>query len=115
MENWGIKEMDRFSVGSCGLHGLTIARCRYKSRGMEKSTNWNFGEKAKLARAAGVLPQHLSQIMKGDRPVSVRMARKLEEASIRVLGLRRAIPAAAWAGFEEHPALVRGKMEEVGV
>ena len=43
----------------------------------------------------------------GERNISLRMARKLEAASISVLGLRRAIPAACWLGLEEHPALER--------
>ena len=68
-----------------------------------------------MARTAGVAPSNLSRMLAGERTISLRMARKLESASISVLGLRRAIPAACWLGLEEHPALAREKQEEVGV
>ena len=74
---------------------------------METSTFWNYGEKARVARAAGIRHHHLTEIIGGSRGASVHMARKLEAASISVLGLRRAIPAACWLGLEEHPALER--------
>ena len=74
---------------------------------METHTFWNYGEKARVARAAGIRHHHLTEIINGDRGVSVQMARKLEAASITVLGLRRAIPAACWLGLEHHPAFDR--------
>ena len=74
---------------------------------------WNFGEKSRLAKTVGIRQHHLSEIITGERGLSVKMARKLEAASIAVLGLRRAIPASCWLGLDEHPALVRGKLEEV--
>ena len=68
-----------------------------------------------MARAAGIDPSNLTRVLTGERILSLRMARKLEAASISVLGLRRAIPAACWLGLEAHPALAREKQEEVGV
>ena len=68
-----------------------------------------------MARVAGIDPSNLTRVLTGERILSLRMARKLEAASISVLGLRRAIPAACWLGLEAHPALAREKQEEVGV
>ena len=82
---------------------------------METQNFWNFGEKSRLARVAGIDPSNLSRVLVGERIISLRMARKLEAASISVLGLRRAIPAACWLGLEAHPALAREEQEEVGV
>ena len=82
---------------------------------METQTFWNYGEKSRLARVAGIDPSNLTRVLTGERILSLRMARKLEAASISVLGLRRAIPAACWLGLEAHPALAREKQEEVGV
>ena len=81
--------------------------------GMETQNFWNFGEKSRLARTAGVDPSNLSRMLAGERTISLRMARKLEAASISVLGLRRAIPAACWLGLEEHPAFGREEKERV--
>ena len=80
--------------------------------GMETQNFWNFGEKSRLARTAGVAPSNLSRMLAGERTISLRMARKLEAASISVLGLRRAIPAACWLGLEEHPAFEREEVVE---
>lgn len=74
---------------------------------METQKFWCFGEKSRLARVAGIDPSNLSRVLARERIISLRMARKLEAASISVLGLRRAIPAACWLGLEEHPAFER--------
>ena len=74
---------------------------------METSTFWNYGEKTRLARAAGIERSNLYLILTKERRISVQMARRLEAASIEVLGLRRAIPAACWLGLEHHPAFDR--------
>ena len=79
---------------------------------METQNFWNFGEKSRLARVAGIDPSNLSRVLVGERIISLRMARKLEAASISVLGLRRAIPAACWLGLEAHPALGAERKEE---
>ena len=68
---------------------------------------WAFGEKSKVSQAAGILPQHLSLILSGDRQVSVQMARRLEAATILVLGNMRRVPAGAWLRLEGHPAFER--------
>lgn len=65
-----------------------------------------------MARAAGIDPSNLTRVLTGERILSLRMARKLEAASISVLGLRRAIPAACWLGLEAHPALAHESKEE---
>jgi len=67
---------------------------------------WNYGEKAKVARAAGMSPQALNDILSGVRPCGRKRARKLEAASLLVLGESRAVPAAAWAKYTDHPATV---------
>lgn len=73
------------------------------------STNTPFfkpGEKAELARKAGITPQRLWEYLQG-KSMSVKRAREMETASTLVLGYDRRIPAAAWAGFENHPAIKR--------
>ena len=82
---------------------------------METQNFWNFGEKSRLARVAGIDPSNLSRVLARERIISLRMARKLEAASISVLGLRRAIPAACWLGLEEHPAFGREEKQKEAV
>jgi plasmid maintenance system antidote protein VapI len=66
---------------------------------------WFNGEKAALARAAGMKQRELNNFARGSRKFSVEMARVLEDASARVLGETRRIPAAAWLRLEGHPLI----------
>lgn len=73
---------------------------------MEKNTFWKPGEKAALARAAGMYSQSkLTDILAGRKNCSVTMAQRLEAASLLVLGAKRKVPAASWLRVEPHPAL----------
>ena len=70
---------------------------------------WNRGEKARVARTAGISPQALNDILSGAQPCGRDRARRLEAATLLVLGKNRVVPAAAWAGFVEHEALEQAK------
>ena len=69
---------------------------------------WNHGEKARVARMAGITPQALNDILSGTQPCGRDRARRLEAATLLALGKDRVVPAAAWARFVEHPAIMRG-------
>lgn len=76
---------------------------------MNNDNLWRYGEKAALAKAAGLSEQQvLTDFLRGDKNFSVAAARRLEAASIIVRGYDRSIPAAAWLRLEKHPALERG-------
>lgn len=70
---------------------------------------WMKNEKSALAREAGILQHRLAAYAKGKalggRDPSGNTAKRLEEASLKVLGPVRQIPAAAWMHFEDHPML----------
>ena len=68
---------------------------------------WNHGEKARVARAARMSPQNLHDILKGTQTCGLKRARRLEAATLLVLGESRVVPATAWVGLAEHVALVR--------
>ena len=70
---------------------------------------WNYGEKSRVARAARMTPQHLNDILTGARSCGRKRARRLETATLVELGEERCVPAAAWVGFQEHPALAKGQ------
>jgi hypothetical protein len=70
---------------------------------------WNHGEKKLVAEAAKMSPQALNDILSGAQPCGRDRARRLEAATLLVLGGKRVVPAAAWAGFIDHPATVREK------
>lgn len=77
---------------------------------MDKNTpNWLYGEKAAMAKAAGLKDQQsLSDFLAGQRNFSVKRARRLEAASYIVRGPERVIPFLAWLRQEPHPALEKG-------
>lgn len=76
---------------------------------METKQHWLYGEKAALAKAAGLSEQQaLTDFLAGRKNFSVKNARRLEAASIIVRGPERKIPAAAWLRLEDHPALEKG-------
>lgn len=62
------------------------------------------GEQADLARKAGLAPQRIWEYLNG-KAMSPKRARLLETASVSALGYDRRIPAAAWLGLENHPAI----------
>lgn len=64
------------------------------------------GEQAELARKAGIKPQRIWAYLNG-KPMSVKRAQMLENASSLALGYDRRIPTAAWLGIERHPAFKR--------
>ena len=72
---------------------------------------WNRGEKARVARAAHMSPQNLHDILKGTQACGLKRARRLEAATLLVLGEGRVVPAAAWVGLIEHEALEQAKGE----
>lgn len=73
---------------------------------MEKKSFWKPGEKAALARAAGLYSQSkLTDILAGRKRCSVTTAQRLEAASLLVLGAGRKVPASSWLRLEPHPAL----------
>jgi hypothetical protein len=76
-----------------------------------KSDFWNYGEKAKVARAAGIPAPALSDILSGVRGCGLGRARRLEAATALVLGKSRMIPAAAWIGLEEHSEIKKRGVE----
>lgn len=63
-------------------------------------------EQAELARQVGIKPQRLWEYLNG-KAMSVRRAQLLEAASLLALGPGRKIPASAWLGLENHPAIKR--------
>lgn len=73
---------------------------------MEKKF-WERGEKARVARAARMSPQQLNDILMGTRPCGLKRARRLEAATLLVLGEGRVVPATAWVRLADHAALVR--------
>jgi hypothetical protein len=77
-----------------------------------KTPNWLYGEKAALAKAAGLSKkrpqQEITDFIAGRKNFSVKRAQRLEAASYIVRGPERVIPAAAWLRLEQHPALVHG-------
>ena len=73
---------------------------------MENKSHWLYGEKAALAKAAGLSEQQaLTDFFAGRKNFSVKTARRLEAASIIVRGPERKISASAWLRLEVHPAL----------
>lgn len=74
---------------------------------MSKNNFWLYGEKAELARAAGLCDQQeLTEFLAGRKKrFSVDTAQRLEAASLTVLGPDRKIPVAVWLRLEEHPIL----------
>ena len=71
-----------------------------------KNLDWLYGEKAALAKAAGLKDQQsISDFLAGRRDFSVKRARRLEAASYIVRGPKRVIPFLAWLRQEQHPAL----------
>lgn len=76
---------------------------------MENIRLWLYGEKAAVAKAAGLSEQQrLTDFLAGKTDFSVKTAKRLEAASYIVRGPDRVIPAAAWLRLEEHPALKQG-------
>jgi len=71
---------------------------------------WDSGEKGRLAEAAGIRPDRLSNILHRREGCSWRYAEMLESASRTVLGDDRSIPAADWVWNRttEHPAFGEG-------
>ena len=73
---------------------------------MENKSHWLYGEKAALAKAAGLSEQQaLTDFFAGRKNFSVKTARRLEAASYIVRGPKRVIPFLAWLRQEQHPAL----------
>lgn len=73
-----------------------------------KNSHWLYGEKAALAKAAGLSEQQaITDFLAGRKNFSVKAARRLEAASYIVRGADRMIPASAWLRLEKHPALER--------
>ena len=72
---------------------------------INNSFTWITGEKAQLAKDAGISQQQLADILADRLKVSVKRALALEVASASVLGEDRRIPAGAWLRIADHPAL----------
>ena len=53
---------------------------------------WNHGEKARVARMAGITPQALNDILSGTQPCGRDRARRLEAATLLALGKDRVVP-----------------------
>jgi hypothetical protein len=64
---------------------------------------FRYGERAAIARSAKIDTSNLYKILSRRRPVSLRLALRLEAASRRVLR-NRFIPVAAWLGLKKHRA-----------
>lgn len=72
-----------------------------------RNTFWHRGEKVLVAKAAGLELRELTDLISGRRNVGVMRARRLEAATLTVLGEDRCVPAAAWLRLEKHPAMER--------
>ena len=74
---------------------------------METNTFWLRGEKAELARAAGLCQlTELTEFLAGRKKrFSAETAQRLEAASLLVLGPDRVIPLKVWLRLEDHPIL----------
>ena len=70
-------------------------------------SSWQRGEKAQVARLAGISPSDLSGYLSGARPLSEKRARQLEDATRQALGDERMIPVESWLmrGRFPHPLL----------
>lgn len=49
--------------------------------GKRKKTKWGWGDKRRIAKLAGISPQHVSSIIKGHRPCSRGAAERLAAAA----------------------------------
>lgn len=74
---------------------------------MNTQSFWQYSEKSKVAKAAGISRQLMNDYSLGSRSMSVKRARKMEAATLLVLGEGRVVPAVAWLGLEKHPAIGR--------
>lgn len=73
---------------------------------MKSKMFWRPGERAALARCAGIAPHNLSATLHRRRAVSKERAYALEAASAKTLGEKRSIRADHWLYNEitTHPA-----------
>lgn len=69
------------------------------------NTYWRRREKTALAEALGISAQQMSDYIGKRKGVSPKRAKELENATRALFGEARAVPAEAWLGLTEHPAL----------